>query len=135
MLVCGVVALATLAGPADRTFAQRADNGIEESSVNSFEFDPTRGVVRVTIDIDLRNVTSDTVDGDVVLRSFVDAYGVAVPLGAENIVASRDGVILDGTLISDPEFPAFSTYRFALGAPLFSGEATRVQVTYDHLVS
>ena len=33
----------------------------------------------------------------------------------------------------DPEFPAFSTYRFPLGTELFSGQATSVQVTYDHL--
>ena len=124
------VAIAT---PTEHAVAQSAGNGIEEASVNSFEFDPGRGVVRVTIDVDLRNVTTDIVDGDVVRRSFLDSYGVAVPLGAENIVAIRDGAILDGTLISDPEFPAFSTYRFGLGTPLFSGESTSVRITYDHL--
>ena len=125
--------LVAVAAPGEQAVAQSAGNGIEETSVNSFEFDPGRGVVRVTIDLDLRNVTSDTVEGDVVRRSFVENYAVAVPLGAENIVATRDGAVLDGTLISDPEFPAFSTYRFPLGEPLFSGESAKVQVTYDHL--
>ena len=117
----------------DRVAAQSADNGLEERSVNSFEFDPARGVVRVTIDIDLRNVTTDRVDGNTVSRSYFDSYAIAVPLGAENIVATRDGTVLDGTLVSDPESPAFSTYRFALDPPLFSGESTTAQVTYDHL--
>jgi hypothetical protein len=113
--------------------AQRAGNGLEEASVNSFEFDPERGVVRVTIDIDLRNVTTDRVDGDVIRRSFVDSYAVAVPLGAENIVAIRDGAVLEGTLVSDAEFPAFSAYRFPLGTPLFSGQSASIRITYDHL--
>ena len=117
----------------DRAAAQSADNGLEEASVNSFEFDPTRGVVRTTIDIDLRNVTTDRVEGDIVRRSFFDSYAVVVPRGAESIVATRNGVVLEGTLASDPEFPAFSTYRFPLDPPLFSGQSTSVQVTYDHL--
>jgi hypothetical protein len=119
--------------PGDRVAAQSADNGLEERSVNSFEFDPARGVVRVTIDIDLRNVTTDRVDANTVSRAYFDSYAVAVPLGAENIVATRDGTVLDGTLVSDPEFPAFSAYRFPLDPPLFSGASTTVQVTYDHL--
>ncbi len=41
--------------------------------------------------------------------------------------------MLEGTLESDPAFPAFSTYRFPLGTELFSGQSTNVQVTYDHL--
>lgn len=117
----------------DRADAQSADNGLEEASVNSFEFDPTRGVVRVTIDIDLRNVTTDRVEGDLIRRSFFDSYFVAVPRGAENIVATRDGAVLEGTLEFEPEFPAFSTYRFPLGTELFSGQSTSLQVTYDHL--
>jgi hypothetical protein len=112
--------------------AQRADNGLEEQTVNSFELDPSRGVVRVTVDISLRNVTTDSTDGNVVRRAYFDSYAVAVPLGAENIVATRDGAILGGDVISDPDFPAFSTYRFPLGSPLFSGESATVQVTYDH---
>ncbi len=119
--------------PGDRVAAQSSDNGLEERSVNSFEFDPARGVVRVTVDIDLRNVTTDRVDANTVSRSYFDSYAIAVPLGAENIVATRDGTVLDGTLVSDPEFPAFSTYRVPLDPPLFSGESTSVQVTYDHL--
>ncbi|MGE5210313.1 MAG: hypothetical protein ACM3MM_03570 [Acidobacteriota bacterium] len=119
--------------PPERVAAQSADNGLEEASVNSFEFDPTRGVVRVTIDIDLRNVTTDRVEGDLIRRTFFDSYYAAVPRGAENIVATRNGSVLEGTLESDPEFPAFSIYRFPLGTELFSGQSTSVQVTYDHL--
>ena len=129
--VCAVLA-ATAVAP-DRVEAQSAGNGLEEASVNSFEFDPGRGVVRATIDINLRNVTTDQVDGDTTRRTFFDSYFVAVPLGAENIVATRNGAVLDGTLVSDPEFPAFSTYRFPLGTQLFSGQSTSVEVTYDHL--
>jgi hypothetical protein len=113
--------------------AQSADNGLVEASVNSFEFDPTRGVVRVTIDIDLRNTTTDRIEGDFIRRTFFDSYYAAVPRGAENIVATRDGSVLEGTLEFDPEFPAFSTYRFPLGTELFSGQSTSVRVTYDHL--
>jgi hypothetical protein len=131
-LLSGVVLVAALA-QADPGAAQSTGNGLEEASVNSFEFDPQRGVVRVTIDIDLRNVTTDRIDGNTVRRTFFDGYAVAVPLGAENIVASRNGTVLDGSLVSDPDFPAFSTYRFPLGAPLFSGESASVQVAYDHL--
>ncbi len=119
--------------PATGVDAQSAGNGLEEASVNSFEFDPSRGVVRATIDIDLRNVTTDRVEDDVVKRTYFDSYAVAVPLGAENIVATRNGTILEGNVVSDPEFPAFSTYRFALGTQLFSGDSATVQVTYDHL--
>jgi hypothetical protein len=128
-----VVACAATGATSEQALAQSAGNGLEERSVNSFEFDPGRGVVRVTIDIDLRNVTEDRVEGDVVRRAFFDTYSVAVPVGAENIVATRNGVALDGTLLSDPAFPAFSSYRFALDAPLFSGESATLQVTYDHL--
>ena len=66
-------------------------------------------------------------------RTYFDGYYVAVPLGAENIVATRNGQVLDGELSSDPEFPAFSFYEFPLGRRLFSGESTTVTVTYDHL--
>jgi hypothetical protein len=132
MAILVAVLVATTAPP-DRVAAQSADNGLDEASVNSFEFDPTRGVVRVTVDIDLRNVTTDRVEGDVIRRTFFDSYFVAVPRGAENIVATRNGVVLEGTLESDPEFPAFSTYRFPLGTELFSGQSANVQVTYDHL--
>jgi hypothetical protein len=117
----------------DVVVAQSAGNGLDERSVNSFEFDPGRGVVRVTIDIDLRNVTEDRVEGNVVSRAFFDTYSVAVPVGAENIVATRNGAVLDGTLSPIPQSPAFSSYRFQLDPPLFSGESATVQVTYDHL--
>lgn len=112
--------------------AQNADNGLEEQSVNSFVFDPDRGVVRVTIDIGLRNTTTDRTDGNLITRRYFDWYSVAVPLGAEDIIATRDGTVLEGTLASDPERPAFSTYRFALGSPLYSGDSATLQVTYDH---
>jgi hypothetical protein len=125
------VLAATAAAP-DGVEAQSADNGLEEQSVNSFELDPSRGVVRVTVDISLRNLTTDSDDGNVVRRTYFDNYAVAVPLGAENIVATRDGAILTGELISDPDFPAFSTYRFPLGTQLFSGQSTTLRVTYDH---
>jgi hypothetical protein len=117
----------------DVVVAQSAGNGLDERSVNSFEFDPGRGVVRVTIDIDLRNVTEDRVEGNVVSRAFFDTYSVAVPVGADNIVATRNGAVLDGTLSPIPQSPAFSSYRFQLDPPLFSGESATVQVTYDHL--
>ena len=112
--------------------AQSADNGLEEQSVNSFVLDPTRGIVRVTIDISLRNVTTDRVDGNTVSRTYFDSYVVAVPRGAENIVATREGSVLAGELVADPEFPAFSAYRFPLGSRLFAGESATLQVAYDH---
>ncbi len=123
----------TVAAGETRVAAQSTDNGLEEQSVNSFEFDPGRGVVAVTIDITLRNVTTDQIEGNGVNRRFFDQYFVAVPLGAENIVATRNDSVLAGDLISDPQFPAFSTYRFALDPPLFSGQSTTLRVTYDHL--
>lgn len=128
-----VVACASVGVTSAHVDAQSAGNGLEEQSVNSFDFDPSRGVVRVTIDITLRNVTTDRIDGNIVSRSFFDTYAVAVPLGAENIVAVADGTVLAGTLRSDPDSPAFSAYRFELASPLFSGESTTLQVTYDHL--
>src|SRR6056297_909988 len=113
--------------------AQSDENGLVERSINSFEFDPAGGAVRVTIDIELRNVTTDRVEGDVVNRTFFDGYFVGVPLGAQNIVATVDGNTVPGELISDPAFPAFSTYRFELGRDLFSGQSATARVTYDHL--
>jgi hypothetical protein len=127
------VVVITLIGSGPHVAAQSAGNGLEERSVNSFEFDPDRGVVRVTIDITLQNVTTDRIDGDQVNRTFFDGYFAAVPLGAENIVATRNGRVLTGELISNPEFPAFSTYRFPLDTQLFSGQSANVQVSYDHL--
>lgn len=127
-MLCAVASIAHSDGAA----AQSSDNGLEEQSVNSFELDPSRGVVRVTVDISLRNVTTDREEGNVVRRTYFDSYAVAVPLGAEDIVATRDGVVLDGDLISDPDVPAFSTYRFPLGTQLFSGESATLRVTYDH---
>ena len=124
--------LATTASAPGRVAAQSADNGLEEQSVNSFELDPSRGVVRVTVDISLRNVTTDREDRNVVRRTYFDTYAVAVPLGAENIVATVDGATVTGELISDPDFPAFSTYRFPLGTQLFSGQSATLRVTYDH---
>jgi hypothetical protein len=132
-LTAATLAATTLVPGTDRVAAQSAGNGLEEQSVNSFEFDPSRGVVRVTVDISLRNVTTDQVEDNGVRRTFFDGYVVAVPLGAENIVAVRNGAVLEGTLVSDPAFPAFSSYRFPLGTQLFSGDSTSVQVTYDHL--
>ena len=123
--------VATIALPVT-VAAQSADDGLEERSVNSFELDPSRGVVRVTIDITLRNTTTDVQDGNTLRRTFFDSYAVAVPLGAENIIATRDGSVLDGELVPDPESPAFSAYRFPLGTELFSGQSTTLQVTYDH---
>jgi hypothetical protein len=130
-VVCAVGLAVTI--PSAVAVAQSAGNGLDERSVNSFEFDPGRGVVRVTIDIDLRNVTEDRVDGSVISRAFFDTYSVAVPVGAENIVATRNGAVLDGTLSPIPQSPAFSSYRFQLDPPLFSGDSATVQVTYDHL--
>lgn len=130
-LLAAVVAMPMVGGSS--VAAQSAGNGLEERSVNSFDFDPGRGVVRVTIDTTLRNVTTDRVDGAVVERTYFDSYVVAVPRGAENIAVTRNGAVLAGELISNPEFPAFSTYRFALGTQLFSGQSADVQVAYDHL--
>jgi hypothetical protein len=130
--VCAICAIG-LTVTTSAVVAQSAGNGIEERSVNSFEFDPARGVVRVTIDIELRNVTEDRVDGNVVRRAFFDSYSVAVPVGAESIVATRNGAVLAGSLASLPASPAFSTYRVRLDPPLFSGESATLQVTYDHL--
>jgi hypothetical protein len=126
--VCAV----TMAVGGDRVVAQSAGNGLEEQSVNSFELDPSRGIVRVTIDVSLRNVTTDRVDGDVISRTYFDSYGVAVPRGAENIVATRDGTVLAGELVSDPALPAFSAYRFSLGTALFAGDSATLRITYDH---
>jgi hypothetical protein len=133
LFLASVVALTLVAGSGTRATAQSGGNDLEERSVNSFRFDPGAGVVRVTIDVDLRNTTTDRVEGNVINRTFFEEYAVAVPLGAENIVATSNGVALVGTLVSDPEFPAFSTYRFALGTQLFSGESFTARVTYDHL--
>jgi hypothetical protein len=128
-----MVVLVSLAAAVERPVAaQSADNGLEERSVNSFELDPSRGVVRVTIDISLRNTTTDRQDGDLLRRTYFDSYAVAVPRGAANIVATRDGSVLTGELVSDPDFPAFSAYRFPLGTELFSGQSAELQVTYDH---
>jgi hypothetical protein len=132
MTIATFVSLSVAAAVSRPVAAQVADNGLEERSVNSFELDPSRGVVRVTIDIELRNATTDRTDGNVVQRTYFDSYAVAVPRGAENIVATRDGSVLAGELVADPEFPAFSAYRFPLGTQLFSGESATVQVTYDH---
>jgi hypothetical protein len=132
LLIAAAALVATLTGVGTAA-AQSAGNGLEEQSVNFFDFDPSRGVVRVTIDITLRNVTTDRVDSTGVSRTFFTGYGVAVPVGAENIVATQDGNVLDGNLVSDPEFPAFATYAFDLGAQLFSGQSTSLRVTFDHL--
>ncbi len=131
LLIVGVSATTAVGG--ERAAAQSADNGLEERSVNSFEFDPTLGLVRVTIDLELDNVTTDRVDGGVISRAFFDGYSIPVPLGAENIVATSNGAVVAGSLVSNPEFPAFSTYRMNFGAPLFSGESASVRITYDHL--
>jgi hypothetical protein len=131
LLTVGISA-ATAFGP-DRALAQSVDNGLEERSVSSFEFDPTAGVVRVAIDLELSNITTDEVSDAGIRRTFFDGYSIPVPLGAENLLATSDGVVLAGVLASDPEFPAFSAYRVAFDAPLFSGESATVRVTYDHL--
>lgn len=132
LLIATVALAATLTG-ADNASAQSAGNGLEEQSINSFDFDPSRSLVRVTIDITLRNVTTDRVDSAGVSRTFFTGYGVAVPVGAENIVATRNGNVLDGRLVTDPDFPAFATYAFDLDARLFSGQSTSLRVTFDHL--
>ncbi len=113
--------------------AQSEGNGLDETSVNTFLFDASEGVLRVTVEINLTNVTTDRRDGNIIRQQYFDGYYVAVPLGAENIVATRNGSVLDGELTSDPEFPAFSYYEFSLGRRIFSGQSTNVTVTYDHL--
>jgi hypothetical protein len=118
---------------ADRVAARSEGNGLDETSVNTFLFDAERDIVRVTIDITLTNVTTDRVDGDRILQTYWDAYYVAVPLGAENIVATRDGRVLDGVLESNPEFPAYSFYEFPLGRRVYSGQTASINVTYDHV--
>lgn len=133
-LVILAVAMSTIgvSAPSGRVDAQSEGNGLDETSINTFLLDAERGVVQATIEVTLTNVTRDRTEGDVINRTFFDGYYVAVPLGAENIVATRDGEVLDGDLSSDPEFPAFSFYEFPLNRQLFSGESTTVTVTYDH---
>lgn len=130
-LVAIVLAVAVVGG--DRARAQSEGNGLEETSVNTFLFDASRGVLRVEVDITLTNVTRDQRDGNIIRQRYFDSYYVAVPVGAENIVVTRNGQTLEGELTSDPEFPAFSFYEFPLGFRLFSGNTTNINVTYDHL--
>ncbi|MEM9746247.1 MAG: hypothetical protein AAF945_06105 [Actinomycetota bacterium] len=113
--------------------AQSEDNGLSETSVNTFLFDAEQGIVRVTVDIDLRNVTTDQRVGNQIRQAYFDSYFAVVPLGAENVVATRNGQVLAGELVDAPESDAFSFYEFDLGRRIFSGQSTSVQVTYDHL--
>ena len=112
--------------------AQSDGNGLDETSVNTFLFDASRDIVRVDVDITLTNVTTDRVEGNVINQRYWDSYYVAVPLGAENIVATMNGVVLDGELTTDPDIPAYSLYQFPLQQRLFSGQSARINVTYDH---
>ncbi len=119
-------------GSATPVQAQSDGNGLEESSTNTFRIDQTTGTVQVTVEISLRNVTADQREGDVIRQTFFTAYGVIVPVGAENVVATRDGSTLSGELVVSEDGEAFSLYQFDLGTRLFNGESTAIVVTYDH---
>lgn len=112
--------------------AQSDGNGLEESSTNTFQIDESTGNVRVTIEITLRNVTSDRREGNVIRQTFFNGYGTVVPAGAENIVATRNGSTLNSELIVNEDGEAFSLFQFELGTRLFNGQSTTVIVTYDH---
>jgi len=113
-----LAALVTTTAAPDRVAAQSTDNGLEERSVNSFELDPTRGVVRVTIDIDLRNTTTDRTDGNVVRRG-LDENSVEAPANAR--------FVWDGTDDAGAEVPE-GRYTARI-------RVTRPQGTYAHDVS
>ena len=126
-LVAGVAV-----GPGSLVAAQSDGNGLAESSTNTFQIDETTVTVRVTVEIALRNVTPDTREGNQIRQTFFTSYGVVVPAGAENIVATRNDSTLDGELIVNEEGEPFSLYQFELGTRLFNGNSTSIIVTYDH---
>jgi hypothetical protein len=130
-LVVPLMSLASF-GTGTTVEAQSDGNGLEESSINTFQIDETTGSVKVTVEIVLRNVTADRQEGDFIRQTFFTAYGVVVPVGAENVVATRNGLILTGELLIDEEGEAFSLYQFQLGTQLFNGQSTSIVVTYDH---
>ncbi len=131
LLTVALIPLVAFTAPPS-AHAQSDGNGLEESSINTFQIDESTGNVRVTVEIRLRNVTSDRREGNVIQQTFFNAYGTVVPAGAENIVATRNGSTLDGELIVEEEGEAFSLYQFQLGTRLFNGQSTTVVVTYDH---
>lgn len=136
-VLSGALALGTAVGAlvavADGSAAAQSDgNGLEEVSVNRFFIDPTAGVVKVEVEITIRNVTSDTTSGNVITRTFFNGYGIVVPAGAENIVATQNGRTLNGERLTDGPNEAFAFYRFDLAGRVFNGESARITVTYDH---
>lgn len=101
-----------------------AANGVDVRGSTTYTLVPASRVVRVSIDLTVRNVTRDTAS----FRYFYTAYGVGIHGEATAIKASRRGRALRTTVTTTRGYKVVNV-RF--GRSLFRGQSFRFRLDYQ----
>jgi hypothetical protein len=122
-VVLAAAFLALVSVPANAG-AVDAANGVDVRGSTTYTLVPASRVVRVAIDLTVRNVTRDTAS----FRYYYTAYGVGIHGEATAIKASRGGRALQTTVTSTRGYKVVNV-RF--GRQLFSRQSFRFRLDYQ----
>lgn len=106
--------------------------GLDISSTSVFTVDTVGAAVRASVTITFVNSTVDTTVGNSVRRQYFTGYRFPVPVGSSGQRAvDIDGRSVPITSEPIPDDERFLLFSLSFPDPLFSGDRTTIEVTYD----
>lgn len=117
-----------------RANAAEADDtaGLDVSSASVFEVETASSVVRARVTLTFANSTIDQMVGTSIRRQYFTSYRFPVPVGS----ISQRGVDSNGNDVAITPEPlpgndSFQLFALTFPEPLFSGDRTTIDITYD----
>ena len=106
----------------------RAAAGLVVSTDATYVVVPDRAVVRVTVDISVRNDTPDQISGGSVTRYFYDGVNIGVQPDATNLVAVQGGTAVS---VSAARRNGYQLVGVVFHRPVYDQESAQVRLTFD----
>lgn len=128
-----VISLVVGAGMGHANAAEADDTaGLDVSSASVFEVETASSVVRARVTLTFANSTIDQMVGTSIRRQYFTGYRFPVPVGS----ISQRGVDSNGNDVAITPEPlpgndSFQLFALTFPEPLFSGDRTTVDITYD----
>jgi hypothetical protein len=131
-----IIATALVAGsvgvfPAAASAAVRLDGGLRISADATYTIDGAAGVVHVTIDFSLTNVTPNRTTSTTITRYFFDNFRLPIPGEAGNVAITSNGGSLTPR-VSEDQDGYFQVVEVSFSR-LWYQETRNLQVTFDIL--
>ncbi len=108
-----------------------ADNGLAVTSTTTYAIDADSGVVRVVVEMSLRNTIPDEQKDGYTLQRYFSGFSLPAPVGATNPAAVSRNVPLAVTEVIVPNNTNFFVYDISFASRLLSGQTLTISVTYD----